>query len=77
MPALAKRHRSRQISRVKVNNHEYVFSSDEVTMIAQARVEELLEYADKELSGIHRSHKLPGGVVLVGGTAKLPGLSER
>jgi cell division protein FtsA len=62
--------------RVKVNNHEYIFNADEVTMIAQARVEELLEYVDKELSRIHRSHKLPGGVVLVGGTAKLPGLPE-
>lgn len=62
--------------KVKVGNHEYTFSADEVTMIAQARVEELLEYVDKELSRIHRSHKLPGGVVLVGGTAKLPGIAE-
>jgi cell division protein FtsA len=62
--------------RVKINNYEHVFKSEEVTMIAQARVEELLEYVDKELSRIHRSHKLPGGVVLVGGTAKLPGLPE-
>lgn len=62
--------------RVRVNNHEHAFRSEEVTMIAQARVEELLEYVDKELIRIHRSHKLPGGVVLVGGTAKLPGLSE-
>jgi cell division protein FtsA len=62
--------------RVKINGHDYAFKSDEVTMIAQARVEELLEYVDKELSRIHRSHKLPGGIVLVGGTAKLPGLAE-
>src|SRR5258708_9605031 len=47
-----------------------VFSSEEVNMITEARVKELFEYADKELSRIHRSHKLPGGVVLVGGTAK-------
>jgi cell division protein FtsA len=62
--------------RVKINNHDYVFKSEEVTMIAEARVEELLEYVDKELTRIHRSHKLPGGVVLVGGTAKLPGLPD-
>jgi cell division protein FtsA len=61
---------------IKINNHEYVFKSEEVTMIVEARVEELLEYVDKELGRIHRSHKLPGGVVLVGGTAKLPGLAE-
>ncbi len=45
-------------------------------MIAEARVEELFEFVDKELHKIRRSHKLPGGVVLAGGTAKLPGLSE-
>ena len=31
---------------------------------------------DKELKKINRSRKLPGGVVLVGGGAKLPGLAE-
>ncbi len=62
--------------RIKVGNQEYSFNSEEVTMIAQARVEELLEYVDKELARVHRSHKLPGGVVLAGGTAKLPGLPE-
>ncbi len=45
-------------------------------MIVEARVEEILEYVDKELKKIHRSRKLPGGVVLVGGTAKLPGLVD-
>ena len=32
--------------------------------------------ADHELKKIRRSRKLPGGVVLTGGTAKLPGLVE-
>jgi len=54
----------------------HVFSMDDVVMITGARVEELLEYVDKELHKIRRSRKLPGGVVLTGGTAKLPGLSE-
>jgi cell division protein FtsA len=45
-------------------------------MIVEARVEELMEYIDKELKKIQRSRKLPGGVVLVGGTAKLPGIAE-
>jgi cell division protein FtsA len=45
-------------------------------MITEARVEELLEYADDELKKISRSRKLPGGVVLVGGTSKLPGIAE-
>jgi len=47
-----------------------------VNNIIEARVEDLLELVDKELKKIHRSRKLPGGVVLVGGTAKLPGIDE-
>jgi cell division protein FtsA len=45
-------------------------------MITEARVEELFEYVQKELVRIHRAHKLPGGVVIVGGTSKLPGIAE-
>jgi cell division ATPase FtsA len=45
-------------------------------LIVEARVEEILEYADKELKKIHRSRKLPGGIVLTGGTAHLPGLVD-
>lgn len=52
------------------------FDMDEVQMIVEARVEELLEYADKELQKIRRARKLPGGVIITGGTAKLPGLAE-
>jgi cell division protein FtsA len=52
------------------------FNTAEIAMIVEARVEELLEYVDKELARIHRSRKLPGGVVIVGGTAALPGLAE-
>lgn len=55
-------------------DHEFVKS--DVAMITEARVEELLEYVDKELKKIHRSRKLPGGVVLTGGTSKLPGIAE-
>ena len=45
-------------------------------MIVEARIEELLEYVDKELKKISRSRKLPGGAVLVGGTSKIPGIAE-
>ena len=61
--------------RVKLEDQEHLFSSEEINMITEARVEELLEYADKELARIHRARKLPGGVVLVGGTAKMPGIA--
>lgn len=62
--------------RIKVEGRDHIFKAEEVTMIAEARVEELFEYVQKELTRIHRAHKLPGGVVLVGGTAKLPGMAE-
>ncbi len=52
------------------------FDADDVHIITEARVEELLELVDRELKRIHRSRKLPGGVVIVGGSAKLPGFAE-
>jgi cell division protein FtsA len=61
---------------VTLNKARHEFDGEEVQLIIEARVEELLEYIDKELKRIHRSRKLPGGVVIVGGTAKLPGLAE-
>jgi cell division protein FtsA len=62
--------------RLKIDNQEHIFKADEIAMITEARVEELFEYVNKELTRIHRANKLPGGVVLVGGTAKLPGIAE-
>lgn len=61
---------------VSVSQERYNFDAEELHMIIEARIEELLEYVDKELKKIQRSRKLPGGVVLVGGTAKIPGLAE-
>ncbi len=61
---------------VKVGDKAHNFQFEEIAMISEARVEELLEYVDKELHKIKRSRKLPGGIVLVGGTAKIPGLDE-
>jgi cell division protein FtsA len=62
--------------RIKMNNQEHLFKAEDVAMIVEARVEELFEYVQKELVRIRRAHKLPGGVVLVGGTAKMPGITE-
>jgi cell division protein FtsA len=60
----------------KVKDQNYTFKASEVDMITEARVEELFEYVDDELKKISRSRKLPGGVVIVGGTANLPGIAE-
>jgi len=61
---------------VKVGNVTHAFDVGDIRMITEARIDELLEYVEKELHKIRRSGKLPGGVVLIGGTAKLPGLAE-
>jgi cell division protein FtsA len=61
---------------VKVGTKIHTFKSDDIYMIAEARVDELLEYVERELHKIQRSRKLPGGVVIVGGTSKIPGLAE-
>lgn len=70
------RHGKSGLVSVMHNKTKHEFDGEEVQLIIEARVEELLEYVDKELKRIHRSRKLPGGVVIVGGTAKLPGLAE-
>lgn len=62
--------------RIRAQGKDYIFKAEEVAMITEARVEELLEYVQKELVRIHRAHKLPGGVVIVGGAAKLPAIAE-
>lgn len=62
--------------KVEYETKNYQFDTEDVQMIVEARIEELLELVDKELKKIHRSRKLPGGIVIVGGTAKLPGLAD-
>lgn len=55
---------------------ELRFDRDMMRQIVEARVEEILEFVDREFKKIRRSRKLPGGVVLVGGSAHLPGLVD-
>jgi cell division protein FtsA len=61
---------------VKVGNKTHSFNLEDIDMIAGSRVDELLEYVNKELQKIKRAGKLPGGVVLTGGTSNLPGIDE-
>jgi len=61
---------------VDYNDERHGFKAPDVFMITEARVEELFEYVAKELQRIQRAKKLPGGAVIVGGTAKLPGIAE-
>lgn len=64
---------SRIIKSEKTNE---TFISDDIRMIIEARIEELFEMVEKELHRIKRARKLPGGVVLTGGSAKLPGIVD-
>jgi cell division protein FtsA len=69
-------HASKRDIRIRAQSKDHLFKAEEVAMITEARVEEIFEYVQKELVRIHRAHKLPGGVVIVGGAAKLPGIAE-
>lgn len=73
--ALAGAGKSGRLS-VEHDKRNFVFESDDIQMIVEARVEEILDYVDKELKKIHRSQKLPGGAVLVGGSSKIPGMAD-
>lgn len=55
---------------------EGTFSRKYLAEIIEARVEELFSMVDKQLREVGRSGKLPAGVVLTGGGAKLPGIVE-
>ena len=55
---------------------EHRVSRKLIAEIIEARVAEILTLVKKELKKIDRDGKLPAGVVLTGGTAKLPGLVD-
>ncbi len=58
----------------KYQGENYSFSLPDIKMIVEARLDELFDYVNKELQKINKVRKLPGGVVIVGGTANLPGI---
>lgn len=47
-----------------------------IAEIIEARIEEIFELVDRELTTAGRSGSLPAGVILVGGGAKLPGITD-
>ena len=52
------------------------FSQKKLVDIIEARASEILELAQEELKKISRQGKLPAGIVLTGGGAKLPKIIE-
>lgn len=61
---------------VKHEKETHEFSREEVNEIIEARLEELFEAITKELKKAGRHAKLPSGVVLTGGGAKLKHIVE-
>ena len=58
------------------DGEEGTISKKELYMVIEARVEEIFSMVDEILKDIDRSGKLPSGVVLTGGGAKMPGMIE-
>ncbi len=57
-------------------NEEGIVSRYHVAEIIEARLEEIFIMVNKELRSIGKDKLLPAGAVLVGGTAKLPGVID-
>ena len=57
-----------------VPDEEQVFSRRALAEIVEARLQDLFELLQKELRRINRARLLPGGVVLIGGTSRVPGI---
>ncbi len=64
------------IVEVKMDKSTFEFNTDDIDMIVDARLEEIFELANKELKSIGRAAKLPGGVVICGGSANLKGIAD-
>jgi len=63
--------------KIKIDGEEpIVFSRKELTDIIEARVLEVFDLVNKELKKISRQTRLPAGIVLTGGGARMPGIKE-
>ncbi len=65
-----------EISLGEFSPEEGVVSRRQVAQIIEARLEEIFELVERELQKLDRSGKLPAGIVLTGGGAKLSGIIE-
>lgn len=61
---------------VKHDKETFEFSRDDINEIIEARLEELFEAVSKELKKAGRHAKLPSGLVLTGGGAKLKNIVD-
>jgi len=61
---------------LKYEGEIYSFQTSDIDEIVEARLEEIFEAIQNELKKARRAGKLPGGIVLTGGTAQLKGIVE-
>ena len=61
---------------IKHGDETLTFETKDIDEIIEARLEEIFEDVQKELKKAGRAGKLPAGVVLTGGAAKLDGMVE-
>ncbi len=76
--AVAKEAPSREIVDLKKfdSSAKGAISRRFISEIIESRLAEILEFANNELKYISKSAKLPGGVILTGGGAKIPGMVD-
>lgn len=74
--AMGTTRQTRKHIEVGSEDDKIVFERQLVDDIVAARLDELFELVNRELKKINRDGKLPGGLVLVGGGALLPGIDE-
>lgn len=61
---------------VKIEKETHEFTTEQVDFIVEARLEEIFEMINEELKSIGRAAKLPGGVIITGGTAQIKGIAD-
>ena len=74
--ACALSHAEKDTVEVKHEKETHTFSAEELNEIVEARLEEIFEGIQLHLKKAGRAGRLPGGVVLVGGAAKLKHMTE-
>lgn len=72
----SKRKDSEKKITIKHEGQSYDFETSEIDFIVEARLEEIFELVNKELKTIGKAAKLPGGVIITGGTAQTKGIDE-
>lgn len=72
----AGKERANEAVQLKHDSETLAFDTELIDEVIEARLEQIFELVNKELKKIGRASKLPSGVVLVGGSAKMKGIAD-